>query len=272
MNLTKNAIKTLQGSGDLKYFRPILKVISSENLAQSRFTARLSDGDHHMDAIIANQGNGLVISTDTYIKLKRYSFFPINDGQSRFVVHEFEVLQASNEPIKYTPISKLRPYTAGWILKAKVISRSQIILSKKDSGHHFIINLVDEQGDQIRGVFFKEASDKFEWIKSHKTYEFSKGQVLLEREKYQNSHNRYQIIFEEDAVIAPLAEDLAETILYTELKDVSTIIKGDYINICAIIKRIFPEVEVNAKTTGLNHRKKEMIIIDQGKIEMSLTI
>ncbi|CAG9332084.1 unnamed protein product [Blepharisma stoltei] len=278
MRLTENAIQKLQSRGDLSSFMPILKVDSGGNSPEFGYTARLSDGSSSLDAVISNQ-DGLEIEPGDLVLLKRYNFFPTSSGQAKLMISEIEKIGGStpsdphnpNEPtLKFTPIHSLRPYQKGWTIKAKVSQRTHIIHWEKDSGYHFVATLQDEEGDTIRGVFFERSARKFNFLEQNKTYAFSNGNVILEREEFATPRNQFQIIFEDDSNICEI-ENEPETIYITELKEIENTPRNELINICALVKKCGEVSEKNTKT-GKLHLIQNISLIDQALKEYDLCI
>lgn len=77
------------------------------------------------------------------------------------------------------PIAALNPYANKWTIKARVTSKSALKTwsNAKGEGTLFSIDLVDRDGTEIRGTFFKDACTKFYGV-------LDEGQVNIQRLHY----------------------------------------------------------------------------------------
>ena len=62
-----------------------------------------------------------------------------------------------------TPIKEINPYSNKWTIKARVTKKSDMRSwsNAKGQGTLFSIDLLDNEGTEIRATFFKEAAEKF---------------------------------------------------------------------------------------------------------------
>jgi replication factor A1 len=61
------------------------------------------------------------------------------------------------------PIASLNPYSNKWTIKARVTNKSDIRRwsNAKGEGQLFSVDLLDADGGEIRGTFFKEMCEKW---------------------------------------------------------------------------------------------------------------
>ena len=106
-------------------------------------------------------------------------------------------------------IKSMNPYSSRWTIKARVTFKSDLIRweNAKGGGTLFSIDLLDNEGGEIKGTFFKESCDKFfKLIEVGNVYTFSGGVIkLVTNKKYSCINNSYEINFGEKSEIYPWA-------------------------------------------------------------------
>lgn len=110
-----------------------------------------------------------------------------------------------------TPIKEINPYSNKWTIKARVTKKSDIRSwnNAKGSGTLFSIDLLDNEGTEIRATFFKETCEKFYPIIAEQgVYTFSGGKLkIVSNQQYSNIKNPYELTFDVHSEIRPAAED-----------------------------------------------------------------
>jgi ssDNA-binding replication factor A large subunit len=109
------------------------------------------------------------------------------------------------------PISEISAYHTKWTIKARVTNKAPMRTFKKGAGEGkvFSVDLLDADGGEIRASFFNDAAEKFEKVLAvKKCYTFGKGRAKVANSQYNNTNHRYELIFENDAVIAESVDDV----------------------------------------------------------------
>lgn len=115
-------------------------------------------------------------------------------------------------PGSVQPIKALNPYNSRWTIKARVTSKGEIKRwsNARGEGQLFAVNLLDDQGTEIRATFFQKAVDKFyDALKEEGVYTFSRGRLKVANTAYTSIKNNYEITFGEDTVIMECDDDTA---------------------------------------------------------------
>ncbi|TNV82512.1 hypothetical protein FGO68_gene2808 [Halteria grandinella] len=87
-----------------------------------------------------------------------------------------------------------------WTIKAQITKKGKKI--SYQNGFLFKIDLIDEEGTQIEGTFYKDCADEFfPKLEEGKIYLFSKSQVTTANKKFTSIQNDYRIIFNEKTVV-----------------------------------------------------------------------
>jgi replication factor A1 len=108
------------------------------------------------------------------------------------------------------PIRGLNPYNQRWAIKARVTNKGEKKTwnNAKGTGTLFSIDLLDSDGGEIRGTFFKDTCEKFfPIIEQQKVYTFSGGSLKPANRKYSNIDNAYEITFDDKTTISPVEDD-----------------------------------------------------------------
>ena len=78
----------------------------------------------------------------------------------------------------------------------------------KGEGTLFSIDLLDEQGGEIRCTFFKEACERFHpMLEQGKVYTFSGGRLKVAQRQFSSIRNEYEITFDANSEIVPVEDD-----------------------------------------------------------------
>ena len=87
----------------------------------------------------------------------------------------------------FTPIKALNSFVPDWKLKAKVARKGEkkSWSNARGTGYLMTVDLIDSNGDQIQGTFFKDAVDKFDpMIEEGAVYMFANGCVKMANKKF----------------------------------------------------------------------------------------
>ena len=107
-----------------------------------------------------------------------------NDGGYNPSKHASKSIEDKQE---FTPIKALNSFVPDWKLKAKVARKGEkkSWSNARGTGYLMSVDLIDSNGDQIQGTFFKEAVDKFDQlIEEGGVYMFSNGCVKMANKKF----------------------------------------------------------------------------------------
>ena len=97
------------------------------------------------------------------------------------------------------PINVMNPYMSSWTITARISSKSELRHWSSASGEGvlFSVDLLDANGDEIRGVFFNEEADHFyPQLQKGKVYRISGGKLKESNRKYTSIPHRFSITFD----------------------------------------------------------------------------
>ena len=101
------------------------------------------------------------------------------------------------------PIRELAPYVPRWEIRARVTNKFPIknFKSQLHEGNLFSVDLIDDEGYEIRANFFNASAAKFfNQIEEGRVYNFSEGTLKEANAQCNKLGHRYQIDFKIDAI------------------------------------------------------------------------
>ncbi|KAK9501699.1 hypothetical protein O3M35_012375 [Rhynocoris fuscipes] len=219
------------------------------------------------------------VSTSINTKPSMQNKMPPPVTPSRFSSNDSTVYNSPSNVIAQThPIASLSPYQNGWVIKARVTTKSAIRTwsNARGEGKLFSITLVDESGE-IRATGFNEQVDKFyEMIEESKVYFVSKCQIKMANKKFCSLNNDYEMTFTNDTRVVPCLEDdrTIPTLQFNFVKlssiqesEPETIL--DFIGVC---KSAGDVVTLTSKTTNRELKKREVTVVDSSLASVTLTL
>ncbi|KAM3143675.1 hypothetical protein pb186bvf_004171 [Paramecium bursaria] len=149
-------------------------------------------------------------------------------------------IQKEKEDIRlhrvYQPIRTLDDKSDRVYIKARIICKSDLKQSTKEhwNGQYFTIQIVDQEGDQIKGVFFNNLCDKYyDLLEIDVSYEFYNFQVKLNTFEDKNCNFEYGLIFKGRCQINKQDEDIP--MKWSRIEEIQLKPIGSIINLLAYI-------------------------------------
>jgi len=175
------------------------------------------------------------------------------------------------------PIAELSFMHARWTIKARVTNKSRVRKFAKgnEEGKVFSIDLLDKFGGEIRATFFNQGADKYEEVlQVGSCYVFSRGNVKIANRQYNNCNHRYEITFDKEAIVSPVAEDAAiqnMKLTYVDLRSVQQKTLPTKVDLVGIITDFKPAFRFTSRD-GKELVKRELVLADDTAISMQVTI
>eukprot|EP00922_Rhytidocystis_sp_ex-Travisia-forbesii_P019462 GHVS01028807.1.p1 GENE.GHVS01028807.1~~GHVS01028807.1.p1 ORF type:complete len:508 (-),score=102.35 GHVS01028807.1:1107-2630(-) len=180
--------------------------------------------------------------------------------------------------VDYLPICGLTTYVNRWKLKARILDKSNK-QNIRNGNQLFHVDIVDKQGDVIRGKFWGEAAQKWHSVlEKGKVYSFKGGRVVVANKKFSNIQHNYEINFVMDSEIEPVEDDCAikaeRTYNFCNLRDVQTSVREPpfIVDILGIIKSVGQTSTVTAKATNTELSRRTITVVDDSDYEMEITM
>ena len=186
--------------------------------------------------------------------------------------------QSSNNDVSTTPIVALSPYQNRWVIKARVVSKSNIRTwsNSRGEGKLFSMDLVDESGE-IRCTAFKDQCDKFyDMIEIGKVYYISRATMKTANKQFNNLKNDYEMTLTGDSEIIPCHDsgDDIPTLQFNFIPicDVEKKEKNDLMDILGVVKSTGELQLLTSRTTGREMKKRDVNLVDESNTMVCLTL
>lgn len=197
--------------------------------------------------------------------------------QNRSHSYPKHIMQSTYETIT-NPINSLSPYQNKWIIKARVMSKSNIRTwnNAKGEGKLFSMDLKDESGE-IRVTAFKEQCDKFyDMIEVDKVYYLSKCQLKPANKQYSTLKNDYEMTMTADTVLQECEDEGASipTIQYdfVPIPQIANMEAHAIIDVVGVCKDAGEINQFTAKASGRELKKRDVTLVDKSNTAVQLTL
>ncbi len=167
-----------------------------------------------------------------------------------------------------------------WTIKARITSKSDIRRwsNAKGEGTLFSIDLLDNEGGEIRATFFKDACEKFfPVLEEGKVYTFSGGTLkLVQNRQFTTIKNQYELTFGVHSAIQAASDDIGiqkQNYNFTKISAIADTEVNATIDVIAIVRSATEVSEiVSQKQSGKVMQKRELTLVDDTMSEVRLTL
>lgn len=165
----------------------------------------------------------------------------------------------------FTEIKDLNPFQNNWIIKGRVVSKSDIkkFTNAKGEGKLFNFEIADKT-NQVKCVAFSETVDIFyPLIELNKIFTISRGMIKMANKKFSSGKFDYEIQLEKNTEIQQIDDDdeLPQYLFnFIKIKDLS--IGPSMVDVVGVIKEVYPPSTIVVKSTGRDLTKRDLIIVD----------
>lgn len=167
-----------------------------------------------------------------------------------------------------------------WTIKARITAKGEIRRwsNARGEGTLFSIDLLDSQGGEIRGTFFKDACEKFfPQLEEGKVYTFSGAVVkAVQNRQYSNLKNNYELTFNANSEIRAVANDAgikAQHYSFVKIDSINMTEPNSTIDVIAVVKHATDVSEIiSQKMGGRQLFKRDLTLIDETGCEIKLTL
>ena len=203
---------------------------------------------------------------------------PTPQQKSDTLMQKHTMHQSSNNDVSTTPIVALSPYQNRWVIKARVVSKSNVRTwsNSRGEGKLFSMDLVDESGE-IRCTAFKDQCDKFyDMIEIGKVYYISRATLKTANKQFNNLKNDYEMTLIGDSEIIPChdsGDDIPSLQFnFIPISDVEQKEKNDLMDILGVVKSTGDLQMLTSRTTGREMKKKDVNLVDESNTMVCLTL
>eukprot|EP01083_Nonionella_stella_P090521 252850_1 len=185
--------------------------------------------------------------------------------------------QSGGMSSRITPVAAINPYQPNWTIKVRCTVKGQVRHWKNANGEGsvFSIDLLDQDGTEIRCTMFKEGVDKFQDVfQEGSVYLISKGRVKVANKKWTHIKNDYEITLDTNSTVEIVNDE--GTIQHAmfdffPIGQLDQKEENSYADILGIVKQVFPIGSVMSKKTQQEIVKRNIMLADQsGGVELTL--
>jgi hypothetical protein len=196
-----------------------------------------------------------------------------NRGTNNPIVPEDDGPDDSDD---YTPIALLTENSNSWMIKCRVVSKSELKkyggTEGKAEGCLFDCVILDKTG-RIQCGFFNEVAKKYyPLLEVGKVYEFQNGQVK-KRGNFNKTNNELEISFNAKSLImASKSEGGVPKSIYdfVKLKNIKEMSGNQFCDVIVVVKEIMPPGEFRNKK-GETGAKQMLKVVDDSGFEIGIT-
>mmetsp|Transcript_686 Transcript_686/g.847 ORF Transcript_686/g.847 Transcript_686/m.847 type:complete len:589 (+) Transcript_686:51-1817(+) len=296
LNVQRNTSKNnwdgevLDGSGakhKVKFARQLEPKLESEELNQFALIQVLTWTNPSLIATIivnlevlksGNQVGGPLIVQQIESIPTSASKTPATKGGSPNIVTKTPIQRLQNK--KVLSISQLNPYNNKWTIKVRLTTKGEVIqwTNARGSGELMKVTFTDADGDDIEAIMFKEAVRKWEPIlQENNIYLVSGGRLKVANRQYCHTSSKYEITLDASAAIEQTSEDGSIGKVSFQFVTIAEIFENipenASIDLIAVLKS-YEEVRevISSKLGGKTLYKRDLILLDESKIEITLTL
>lgn len=179
---------------------------------------------------------------------------------------------------KLYPISSLTPYQNRWVIKARVMNKTNVRTwsNSRGEGKLFSFELIDESG-ALRVTGFNEECDKFfDMLEIDKVYYVSNGTLKEANKKFTSIKNDYEMTLRRDSLIE-LCDDDCDSVpelqfSFVPISDLPEVSKDTCIDVIGVCKSCTTVQTITARATQRELKKRELHLVDESNKEVTLTL
>ncbi|XP_044271048.1 replication protein A 70 kDa DNA-binding subunit-like [Tribolium madens] len=179
---------------------------------------------------------------------------------------------------KITPIACLNPFHNNWIIRARVVNKTNVKnwCNSKGEGKLFSMDLVD-QGGEIRCTAFKDLVDLFfDRLEVDKVYYISKCQLKPINRQFCSLKHQFEMVFTPETIVEESFDDneIIPQITYnfTTIDKVAVMEAGTIVDVVGVCKTISEVQSFIAKSTNREMKKRQLVLVDQTKTAIALNL
>ncbi|CAM9551130.1 unnamed protein product [Chrysoparadoxa australica] len=175
------------------------------------------------------------------------------------------------------PIKALNPYQNRWTIKARLTKKSDIKhwSNARGEGYLISVDLLDKDGDEIRGTFFKEAVDKFNpMLEIGQVYTFSGGKIKIANKQFSNISCDYEITFDTNSEILAVADDQeikSMSFEFVKIGDIDNSEPNSIIDVIGVVVSV-GDVSIIQTKAGKEVEKRNITLADDTNCQISMTL
>jgi replication factor A1 len=182
----------------------------------------------------------------------------------------------------FTPIESITPYNHKYTIRARVVSKSPIKSwhNQNGEGRLFSATLADETGDIRATAFSSVGNDIFdhwyELLQEGMVYCISAPcSVKFAKKQFNNTKHDYELTFESATKVEKAADQNNVPQIqfnFTTIEDLEKVEPGTVIDCMGVLREVGEVGTINSKTTSKDVEKREIILVDDTRRQVRLTL
>jgi replication factor A1 len=182
----------------------------------------------------------------------------------------------------FTPIESITPYNHKYTIRGRVVSKTPVKSwhNQNGEGRLFSVTLVDETGDIRATAFSSVGNDIFdgwyELLQEGGVYTVSAPcSVKFAKKQFNNTKHDYELGFESATKVEKAVDQGAVPQIqfnFTTIEDLEKVDPGTVIDCMGILREVGEVGTINSKTTSKDVEKREIIIVDDTRRQVRLTL
>ncbi|CAG8734018.1 9800_t:CDS:1, partial [Racocetra persica] len=142
-------------------------------------------------------------------------------------------------------------------------------------GRWFAVVLFDSSGEIRATAFEQQVDDFYDKLQVGKLYTISKARINMANKKFSTVKNDYELIFGRETIITEVLNKDPHVFIpfnFVQIADLFEYEKDDIIDLIGIVIDVSDIQEITTRTTRKNVNKRSIIIGDQSKYQVALTL
>ncbi|KAJ6463731.1 replication factor-A protein 1 [Mycena vitilis] len=272
---------------------------SNNIINDSPYRLSVSDGEHVMQAMLATQLDHFVrenlIKNHTVVEVRMSS--NVVENRRLITILSLAVIQHVSAKIgsptsivsestppptsSFTdrsiyPIEGLSPYQNHWMIKARVVQKSDLktFSNQRGKGHLFNTTLMDDT-EQIKATAFNAiATALHDKLQEGKVYLISGARVTIAKKQFSTLSHDYELLLDKNTEIEECLDASVPNITYdfVPLGELEKQAQKSTCDIIAVVKKVGPLKEITTRGTNRQILMRELSLVDSSGVSVQMTL
>ncbi|TBU15764.1 replication factor A protein 1 [Ordospora colligata] len=173
----------------------------------------------------------------------------------------------------FTAINMLNPFHNKWIIKGRVMAKSDIRRFTNQKGEGKLFNFEVSDGTaQVKVTCFSDTVDVFyPIVEIGKVYCIEKGTIKMANKQYTTNPFDYEIVLDKNSEVRHAADDGSPRYFFNFVKISELTPEMSYCDVIGVVKDVYPSSTVVVKSTQNELLKRDAVVVDEsGSVRLTL--